>query len=195
MDRINAAGGYIAPFDGMNEKGLFIGIAMVRSVDVPSDPAKETLTGVQMVRRILDTCATVKEAGELVSQYNVDFFPGPHLHFLIADGAGDSLIVEFTAEGALLIPSSRYACATNFVMRGEEQETWAGRCDRFDALVAASSEDGTMTGDRMMELLSSVKQQLEKGRTEWSAVYSTDGTVTVCLGMDYDRHYSFQMKP
>ena len=195
IDGFNAAGGYIAPFDGMNDQGLFVGIAMVSPVDIPEDPDQETLTGVQMVRRLLDTCATVPEALALVHRYNVDFFPGPHLHFLVADKSGESLVVEFTETGVQTVQSTGYACATNFVMNEAEKDEWVGRCHRFDTLREAAAEDGAVSASRMMDLLSEVKQTLVKGRTEWSAVYCTDGTVTVCLGMDYAHEYRFHLKP
>ncbi len=193
LDRFNAAGGYIAPFDGMNDQGLFIGIAMIGSFELPIDPEKETLTGVQLVRRILDECATVEEAIELINRFNVDFFPGPHLHFLIADRTGKSRVIEFTAAGVHVVNWDNYGCLTNFVMDEAERDSWQGRCNRFDALMAAGTENESMNSDQMMDLLSRVKQELKQGRTEWSAVYRTDGTVIICLGMDYSRSYRFHI--
>ncbi len=195
IQRINAMGGYMAPFDGMNEKGLFVGIALVKKTEVPKDPEKETLTAVQMVRRMLDTCATVKEALAIPQTFNVDFFPGPHLHILIGDISGDAAVVEFRESGVEIVRRNHYLCATNFVMKDEASESWEGRCRRFDRLVEQQQlvSDGPMSREQMKSLLMDVKQTLKKGRTEWSAIYESAGVLTLYLGMDYDRPYRFTM--
>ncbi len=195
IQRINAMGGYMAPFDGMNEKGLFVGIALVKKVDVPSDPKKKTLTAVQMVRRMLDTCTTVDEALRIPMNYNVDFFPGPHLHLLIGDTSGDAAVVEFRETGVEIVRRDRYLCATNFVMRDEQSGSWEGQCRRFDRMIREreSTGDRQISAEQMKTLLMEVKQTLKKGRTEWSAIYESTGELTVYLGMDYDRAYRFSM--
>lgn len=197
MDRINLSGAYISPFDGMNEKGLFISIAMVKRQKVPQDPNKETITSVQMVRRILNQAATVDEAVSICNQYNIDFFPGPHLHFLIADASGDGAVVEFTPDGVRLFRQRDRIFATNFVMNPQEAATFAGKCWRYDRISKALPEDDSNTVEtprKMMHLLENVKQNLNKGRTEWSAVYETDGNLTVCFGMDYSNSYHFKLE-
>ncbi len=196
LDRINMMGGYISPFDGMNEKGLFISIAMVSRVKVPADPKKETLTCVQMIRKILDTAATVDEALAICKSYNIDFFPGPHLHFLIGDAEGHGAVVEFTADGVKSYRRNNTAFATNFVMAPVSPETFAGKCWRFDKINAALSGEREIPFKEadMMKLLESVKQNLNKGKTEWSAVYESDGKLTVCFGQDYAHPYHFKLE-
>ena len=196
LDRVNMMGGYISPFDGMNEKGLFISIAMVKRVKVPVDSKKETLTSVQMVRKILDTAATVDEALDICNRYNIDFFPGPHLHFLIGDAGGHGAVVEFTADGVKTYRRDNTTFATNFVMAPANPETFAGKCWRFDKLTAELTDghDTPFTEKDMMKVLESVKQNLKKGGTEWSAVYESNGKLTVCFGQDYAHPYHFKLE-
>lgn len=196
MDRINMMGGYISPFDGMNEKGLFIGIAMVNRSKVPVDPKKETLTSVQMVRKILDTAATVDEALNICKGYNIDFFPGPHLHFLIADATGRGAVVEFSSEGVKIYRKDKLIYATNFLMASGNPEDFIGKCWRFDKINATlSQEHNSPFGESdMMSLLDKVKQTLNKGGTQWSAVYESNGDLTVCFGKDYSRSYHFKLE-
>lgn len=196
IQRINALGGYMAPFDGMNEKGLFVAIALVNEVAVPADPEKETLTAVQMVRRMLDQCATVEEAVQIPLMYNVDFFPGPHLHLLIGDITGDAAVLEFRETGVEIVRGDRYLCATNFVMRETESTDWTGKCRRFDRMMEEqeSSRNRRLSPEEMKALLMDVKQTLKKGQTEWSAIYESTGRLTLYLGMDYDQPYRFVLQ-
>ncbi|NOY24195.1 MAG: linear amide C-N hydrolase [Acidobacteria bacterium] len=196
LDRINMMGGYISPFDGMNEKGLFIAIAMINKAQVPIDPKKETLTSVQMVRKILDTAATLDEALGICNQYNIDFFPGPHLHFLIGDAEGNGAVVEFTPDGVQIYRRDNIIFATNFVMAPGNPENFSGKCWRFDKL-SATFADGVkpdFNESNMMNLLDNVKQTLNKGGTEWSAVYQSNGNLTVCFGKDYSQPYHFKLE-
>lgn len=87
--------------DGINEKGLFVGVASV--VDPPkyaawqdtaAYPDKPSIQAVHLLRIILDSCATVDEALELIRKVNV-WFPVEMNHFMIADSQGHSVIVEF----------------------------------------------------------------------------------------------------
>lgn len=196
LDRINMMGGYTSPFDGMNEKGLFIAIAMINRAKVPVDPKKETLTSVQMVRKILDTAATLDEALNICNLYNIDFFPGPHLHFLIADAAGKNAVVEFSSDGVKVYRKDNVIFATNFVMAPGSPEDFGGKCWRFDKMDATLSgeRDAPFTENNMMELLDNVKQTLNKGGTEWSAVYQSNGDLTVCFGKDYSHSFNFKVE-
>ena len=44
----------LLPFDGMNERGLFVGLAADESGDATPDPAKPTVGGVRIIRLVLD---------------------------------------------------------------------------------------------------------------------------------------------
>src|SRR5512136_950163 len=73
------------PFDGMNERGLVVGMAAVPDGNVRPDPNKETIDSLQVIRKMLDRAGTVDEAVAVVQQYNIDWGSGPPLHYLIAD--------------------------------------------------------------------------------------------------------------
>jgi predicted choloylglycine hydrolase len=94
--------------DGINEKGLFVGVASV--VDPPkyaaykdtaAYPDKPSIQAVHLLRIILDSCATVDEALELIRKVNV-WFPVEMNHFMIADSQGHSVVVEFDQNKNLL---------------------------------------------------------------------------------------------
>lgn len=202
MDKINAAGAYISPFDGVNEKGLFISIALVKKEPVPSDKNKETISSVLMVRKILDKAASVEEALKIVKKYNIDFFPGPHVHFLIADAEGNGAIVEFTSKGIKTVKHKVPIFATNFTFYDKIGKGLKGLCWRFDAISNFFSEHKTVTEKQMLSLLKKVAQIKDKAfitktgeklTTQWSAVYTSDGKLEVYFGGDYGKKYEFKI--
>ncbi|MCJ7433870.1 MAG: linear amide C-N hydrolase [Anaerolineales bacterium] len=68
------------PFDGMNERGLTIGMAAVPSGDMESEPNKETIDSLMVIRKILDQAGDVDEAVAILESYNIDWGSGPPLH-------------------------------------------------------------------------------------------------------------------
>jgi hypothetical protein len=73
------------PFDGMNEKGLAVGMMAVDYADGGTDPSKMTLEDLDVIRLLLDYAATVDEGIALLGNYNVLFEEVP-LHYMLADG-------------------------------------------------------------------------------------------------------------
>ncbi|MBP2132208.1 hypothetical protein J2128_000129 [Methanomicrobium sp. W14] len=88
--------------DGINEKGLYV--ATLQDGDTYNDPfsdlAGSTSTGLnfmQVLRSVLEHCATVYEAKQKLSETEI-FIPYMGQHFLICDDSGDATIVEFDNE-------------------------------------------------------------------------------------------------
>lgn len=90
--------------DGMNEKGLQVGLFWFPGFSqYPAfDPQKAatTLTPWDMGEWLLGQCATVKEAREklqgitLVAAYSKELGTIPTAHYLLVDATGDSLVIE-----------------------------------------------------------------------------------------------------
>lgn len=85
----------LLPFDGMNERGLAVGLAADDSGRAGREAGRPTVGGVRVLRLILDHAATVAQAVELLGGYDIDFSGGPALHYLFADATGASAVVEF----------------------------------------------------------------------------------------------------
>ncbi len=85
--------------DGINEKGLFIGVATngspkaynKKEPEYPDEPAVQVI---HMVRIVMEMCATVDEAIERFGSVRI-WFPAEVNHLLIADEAGNVAIVEW----------------------------------------------------------------------------------------------------
>ncbi|MFI6901253.1 linear amide C-N hydrolase [Nonomuraea sp. NPDC050394] len=174
QDRRRLAHAVLMPFDGMNEKGLAVGLAQAPHADLPArTPGRTVVSGTRIIRLMLDRAATVPEAIELMRRYDLDFSGGPQLHYLIADRAGKSVVVEF-AEGRMNVIDERYL--TNITMTGADRNTKLA--DRRYRLLTEG--DGTDP----MQLLKRVAQQ----HTRWSIVYDQEKlTAKIVTAQRWDR--------
>ncbi|MFF5246842.1 linear amide C-N hydrolase [Streptosporangium sp. NPDC000095] len=168
----------LAPFDGVNEKGLAIGMATSPEGGLPpASPDRPDVGSVRVIRIMLDKAATVDEALAIMRRYDVDFTIGPQVHYLIADAAGRSAVVEY-AGGRLNVIDDRML--TNFGMTGTS--TAQRRADpRYRAL--AEGLPAARDWRDAMGLLRKVAQ----AHTRWSVVYDlTDATARVVAGRRWD---------
>ena len=92
-ERIGLLDAPFVPFDGMNEKGLVVGMAAVPPGGMVYDSAKTTIDSVTVIREILDQAATVDEAIIVLESFNIDWGSGPPLHYLIAEKSGRTALV------------------------------------------------------------------------------------------------------
>jgi hypothetical protein len=172
------------PFDGMNERGLAVGMAAVPTGNMRPDPNKETMGSLGVIRQMLDHAGNVDEALAILQSYNIDFEDGPPLHYLMADSSGRSLLVEFYQGETVVIPNETpWHQATNF-LRASAGESAEGECWRYDKISQRLTEaEGQLTVQDAMNLLADVSQ----GSTQWSVVYGmSSGDVNVTMGREYD---------
>ena len=170
------------PFDGMNERGLAVGMAAIPGEKMPYDPQKKTLDELEIIREILDHAETVDEAIKIINNYNIDMGNVP-IHYLIASASGDSAVVEFyKGEMVVFRNKSSWQTATNFLLastNGHEQ----GQCWRYDLIEQRLKELGGKTSSQdAFHLLESASQDI----TQWSIVYHmATGDLVVVMGRDY----------
>ena len=177
------------PFDGMNERGLVVGMAAVPDGNVRPDPDKETIDSLLVMRKMLDQAGTVEEAVAILQQVNIEWGSGPPLHYLIADRSGQSALVEFYQGKLHIIPTDKpWHLATNFLVSSVDDHT-AGQCPRYDKIdQRLSTSTGRLDSAEAMQLLQAVSQP----NTQWSIVYGlSTGEVVVTLGREYSRAHTF----
>jgi hypothetical protein len=170
------------PFDGMNERGLAVGMAAVPAGNMRPDPQKKTLGELGVIREILDHAATVEEAVDILGRYNIDMSSVP-IHYLIASAAGRSALVEFHAgEMRVLWNEQPWHLATNFLVAATAGAP-SGQCRRYDRLSQQLTQtQGRLNTTDAMNLLADVSQD----NTQWSMVYDlTAGDITVVMGREY----------
>ena len=177
------------PFDGINERGLAVGMAAVPSDgSLQIDPQKETIYSLPMIREMLDHAADVQEAVALMENYNLRF-GGPPLHYLLADSTGRSALVEFYhGEMVVTYNEQPWQVATNFLCASEGACN-RDRCWRYDTISERLEEtQGRLGMHQGMELLAEVSQE----GTQWSVLYGlSSGEINVVLGAEFEGVYEF----
>ena len=179
------------PFDGMNERGLVIGMAAVPDGNTRPDPGKETIDSLQVIRKMLDQASTVDEAVAVLQQVNIDWGSGPALHYLIADRSGQSALVEFYQGKIQFIPTDKpWHLATNFLL-SSVGESASGQCPRYDKIdQRLSTAAGSIDAEEAQRLLRDVSQ----ANTQWSIVYGlSTGEVILTMGREYSRTHTFYL--
>lgn len=165
------------PFDGMNEKGVSIALLAVPEVQLKKDENKVTLNTTTAIRLVLDKAATVDEAVELLSKYNIYFSGDVKCHYLIADATGKSVIVEYwDGELQVVETDEAYQIASNFIAyNGLDIGEGYDEFERYD-IVKQSIEknDRGFTKEQTLDLLTKVGIYGLEGedKLQWSVVYN-----------------------
>ncbi len=160
--------------DGINEKGLVIGVATngspskynQREPDYPNEPAVQVI---HMVRIVLDTCATVDEALALIGSVRI-WFPVEVNHLLIADSKGQAAVVEFDVdrnmvafrrkEPYLVLTNTAYQEGIDFVKE---------HCGRYRKGVSMC-KSGIRATDDMLKVMKAMQLKSGNNRTLWTSI-------------------------
>ena len=171
-DQIQAIVGLYAPLDGMNEKGLAVSVNMIQDSDtISQDTGKPDITTTTAVRLLLDRAATVQEATELLSQYDLHASMGMMVHFAIADEEGNSVTVEYVKNEMSVVETS---VVTNFYLtEGEKYGIGTEQSHkRYNTLLDTLHVKTIMAETDVRDALDSVSKHNfgEFESTEWSIV-------------------------
>ena len=182
------------PLDGVNEKGVAVGVLLIDTEPTNQQTEKVDITTTTAIRMILDQAATVEEALTLLGEYDMHASANSCYHFQIADASGRAVVVEYIGDTMNVVESPR---ATNFLLTPGDWDFGTGQ-DRFETLTAAmEAAEGILTEEEAMDLLEAVSQQPQpekRSSTQWSCVYNQSrGTVFIAMGMDYDHLYQFSI--
>lgn len=175
------------PFDGMNEKGLTIGMAAVAEQPDIINPAKETVGSLWIMRAILDGAATTDEAVAIMQAYNITWDGGPTLHYLIADATGKAVLIEFDQGEMHILPNTQpFHLATNHLRHTTADQSDAAGCWRYKSLYQTLDVNaGVLDVTSAFSSLRKVAQE----NTQWSVVYhAATGEVLVSMGNSGIKH-------
>lgn len=195
-DSLFALAAPYAPLDGVNEKGLTAGMLFIAAPSTNQDTGKVDITTTSAVRMILDRCATVGEAVELLSKYDMHASAGGCFHFHIADARGGSVVVEYVNNEMKVVEEH---AATNFLFNPVPGVREIGR-DRYDKMKRALERNGGVFEDMeaAMHLLHVVAQDGgpdQRAGTRWSSVYNqTKPSLLLAVNRDYDNLYEFTLE-
>ena len=118
------------PLDGLNEKGLAVGVLLIDTEPTDQQTDKPDITTTTAIRLLLDRAATVDEALALLRQYDMHASANSCYHFQIADAAGRAVVVEYIGDEMNVVESPR---ATNFLLTEGDWDFGRGQ-DRFAVL-------------------------------------------------------------
>ena len=181
------------PLDGVNEKGLAVGVLQVQIRPTNQQTDKVDITTTSAIRLMLDRAATVEEAIDLLKQYDMHASAGSCYHFHLADANGGSAIVEYIDDEMSVVQGD---AATNFLLTAERYGVGSGQ-DRYGILRAALDENrGVFANDeqamKLLEAVSQPVQESKKNSTQWSCVYNQrDASVDIAMNMNYEKIYTF----
>jgi hypothetical protein len=172
------------PMGGMNEKGLCFDITSVPETMIPLPETTEealqfienynkyfsmiSLNGGVFGEKILETCASVEEAIELIEQYPLLFY-GDY-QYLFADRHGDSIVLSPGPDGKMEIVRKEgiYQVITNFNIITPELGQYP--CRRYEnaELMLKKIED---EDDLTAEFFTSILERTSSGGTTYSTIY------------------------
>ncbi|GGO76322.1 linear amide C-N hydrolase [Nonomuraea cavernae] len=175
-DRRRLAHAVLVPFDGMNDKGLAVGLAQTPDAQLPAQAPGRTVVGsARIMRLLLDRAASVEEAVALMRRYDLDFSGGPQVHYLIGDRSGRSVVVEY-GDGRLNVIDDRVL--TNITMTGASRDTRLAD-PRYRTLTEGIGTEADALG---------LLRQVAQPHTRWSVVYDLRaGTAKLVPGQRWDR--------
>ena len=190
--------------DGINEKGLACGILEIKSKATKQNTGKKPIITTVALRAVLDKCATVDEAIELFSSYDMHDSLFINYHYQLADAEGNSAIIEYVDNKMNVIRQKKEGdnlILTNFFLTpGGDNHDGRGY-DRYEKIEKTLAEtDGVITEDDAMDILSKVTLHYQHKTlkhmviTLWSSVYNcSEKTMLMCAGMDYSKKYTFSL--
>ena len=190
--------------DGINEKGLAFGVLEIKSKATKQQTGKKPIITTVAIRAVLDKCATVDEAINLLASYDMHDSIFINYHYQVADANGTSAIIEYVDNKMHVIRQKKeddcLALTNYFLTPGGDNHDGRGY-DRYEKIMTTlKDKDGTVTEDEAMDLLSKVTLHYQHPQlkhmviTLWSSVYNcTEKSMLMCAGMDYGKKYKFTL--
>ena len=204
LDRINTLASAYFPLDGVNDKGLAVGVLQLQAPATAQETGKADVGTTLAIRAMLDNCATVDEAIEFLKSVDMYAAAKGCYHFQIADATGKSVVVSYVGNDMIVTEAADgFIAATNFYLHDVPFEYEKQGEDRYEILEKTLKEKkSVLTLDEGMDLLNAARitgtDPDEKGRvysTQWSAIYDlTNSALRLCADMNYDEVHVYEVK-
>ena len=203
--------------DGINEDGFAICVLKLDGKPTKQEqPGKKKIFTTVAMRMLLDRASTVKEAVEMLKQYNMCMDSDPaSYHYLMADATGDFAIVEYTNSDLEQHPDkmevhtgdNAWRYVTNFYVSPSMADTDHG----FNHSTHGMARYLTLR-DRLAQLnyrttpaeafalLQDVAQgpehpELSTGFTQWTEVYNLSRkSLTLSILREWNKSFEFKVK-
>jgi len=191
------------PLDGINEKGLAVGVLQLQDKPTRQESGKVDITSTTAIRMLLDKAAPVEEAIALLKKYDMHDSANSCFHYQITDAAGNSAIVEYVDnEMHVLKPDTTYqACANFYLTPGTKYNRGIGQ-DRYRIVInGLKKKNGVMTARDGMSLLRAARMAAWRVphtniicSTQWSAIYNNSSkSVDLVVGQKWGKVYHYSV--
>ena len=203
--------------DGINEDGFAICVLKLDGKPTKQEqPGKKKIFTTVAMRMLLDRASTVKEAVEMLKQYNMCMDSDPaSYHYLMADATGDFAIVEYTNADLEQHPDKMevhtgddaWRYVTNFYVSSSMADTDHGfnhsthGMARYLTLRDRLAQlNYRTTPAEALALLQDVAQgpehpELSTGFTQWSEVYNLSRkSLTLSILREWEKSFEFKVK-
>lgn len=175
------------PLDGVNEKGLTVGILKIKQTPTKQNRGKVKVNSTAAMRAVLDKCETVDEAIAMFDSLDMHSSANTDFHYHVSDRFGASAVIEYIDSVMSVV---RKECATNFLLT-DGVEVGGGH-DRFEKMDNKLKENGGVfqSMQEAMELL----KEVSANSTRWSAMYNkTNPELVLSVFKDYGNLYTFKL--
>ncbi|MCK5050270.1 MAG: linear amide C-N hydrolase, partial [Candidatus Cloacimonetes bacterium] len=160
------------PYEGVNNKGLFIGIAAVPNTKTPLSLFKPMRKSLEMVEVILQNASTVDEAIKIFSKYSNlfgMFLGNPVVHYKIVDISGESAVVEYFNKEIIVIRDEKknQIITNHFLTDPSLEQDSKTSFTRFDI----ASEELQKSENYSIADIHNILNKVSQKSTVWSNVY------------------------
>ena len=205
FDKILALAAPYVPMDGINEKGLAVGVLLLpEAPPTKQESDRVDINSTTAIRLLLDKAANVDEAVTLLKKYDMHGSANSCFHYQITDAQGNSAIVEYVNdEMQVLLPqqTTYQACTNFFLTQGESYNFGEGQGRYHIVMTKLKENNGILNKDEGLDLLAAAKMtdELDKNtgiiyNTQWSAIYNNNKKcVDLAIGKNYEQIYHFSL--
>lgn len=151
--------------EGMNDKGLFMGLSAVPKLPIKIDKSLIHTDSHSIIGIILEKCTNVDESVEEMKKYAINFhleniYIHPY-HFMIVDASGKSVIIEYVNnEMRVIAKKGRFQHMTNYYISKVECSVplfWKLNSDsRYSVIGKSLENDSNITEEKAISILNSV---------------------------------------
>lgn len=201
---VNLLGAILAPMDGMNEKGVFIGVLGVPGHPTMQNTTKDKVATTSIMRIVLDNCSSVDDAVMTFKKYDIQDITAMEnmsYHYFISDSKGDSAIIEFENNTINVIKkdsNDSYQVLTNHYISNNSQNADFGNVDsvgRYNTIKEAlDNYNGSLTYDEAANILDDAKCN-NMIYTQYSSLYDLNKKELIIYShQDFNKNYTFDLK-
>ncbi len=184
------------PFEGMNDKGLFVGMAAVPGTNVPFSLLKPMVKSLELIKLVLSKASTVQESLLFFSNNTILFgetFGHPLIHYMVADQSGNSAVIEFfNSEINIIKKEMSYQLITNHYLTDPEYGN-ISESSKSRFKIAKTRLDSKNIDELNITDIALLLKDTSQGRTGtnffgtiWSSIYDPK---TKKIFVYYDRRY------